>query len=163
MTADGCLIAFQPSAIHGTGGFARQAIAAGTRVIEYLGEPILKAESLERCRRGNACLFYLDDQRDLDGSVDWNPARHLNHSCAPNCDAELVGGQIWIVARRDIPAGEEITFNYNYDLTDYHEHPCRCGAAGCVGFMIAEELFDHLRRRGRGKLALKTCQDNSLI
>ena len=42
------LVCFRPSAIHGIGGFAKTDIAAGTRVIEYVGEKITKAESLRR-------------------------------------------------------------------------------------------------------------------
>jgi len=138
------LIEFRSSPIHGTGGFATGSIAAGSRVIEYQGERIGKQQSLERCIRGNHCIFYLDETWNLDGNVDWNPARLLNHSCAPNGEAERIDGRIWIVARRTISAGEEITFNYNYDLENYREHPCRCGSSGCVGFIVAQELFGHV-------------------
>jgi len=116
-------LVFKASPIHGVGGFARRDIPAGTRVIEYLGEKISKAESLRRCERNNEYIFELDDEHDLDGNVSWNPARFLNHSCAPNCEAILEGGKIWILAERDLKSGEEITFNYGYDLVDYKEHP----------------------------------------
>ena len=137
-------ISFRRSPIHGTGGFARRTIPAGTRVIEYVGSKITKAESLCRCEVSNECIFAIDDAHDLDGNVPWNPARFLNHSCAPNCEAELAEGRVWIVALRDVPAGEELTFNYGYDLEDYREHPCRCGAPECVGYIVAEEFFDHV-------------------
>lgn len=110
-------------------------------MIEYIGQKISKAESLERCCKGNHCIFYLDAEHDLDGDVPWNAARVLNHSCGSNCDAELLCGHIWIVANRDISAGEEITFNYNFDLVDYKEHPCHCGSPKCVGYIVAEEFF----------------------
>ena len=139
------LASFRNSMIHGTGGYARRDIALGTRIIEYVGEKITKAESLRRCEQDNQYVFVLDDEFDLDGNVPWNPARFLNHSCAPNCEAELDGGQVWIVALRDIKAGEELTYNYNYDLEDYREHPCHCGAPGCVGYIVAEEFFEHVR------------------
>ena len=141
------LVEFRSSAIDRRGGFARTGIPAGTRVIEYVGERISKAESLRRCEANNEYIFTLDDEHDLDGNVPWNPARLLNHSCAPNCEAELDEGRIWIIALRDIRAGEELTFNYGYDLENYREHPCRCGATECVGFIVAEEYFDHLRRQ----------------
>ena len=138
-------ISFRRSCIHGTGGFARRAILAGTRLIEYVGEKITKAESLRRCEANNEYIFTIDDQYDLDGSVEWNPARFINHTCAPNCEAEWDEDRIWIVALRDIPAGEELSFNYGYDLEDYREHPCRCGAPECVGYIVAEEFFEHVR------------------
>ena len=140
-------VVFRSSAIHGTGGFARRDIASGTRVIEYIGERISKAESLRRCERDNQYIFELDDEFDVDGNVPWNPARFINHSCAPNCEAELDGGRVWIVAVRDIKAGDELTFNYGYDLEDYREHPCCCGSRDCVGYIVAEEFFEHVRKQ----------------
>jgi SET domain-containing protein len=139
-------IVFTDSAIHGRGGFACRDVPLNTRVIEYVGEKITKAESLRRCELDNQYIFAFDDEYDLDGKVDWNPARLLNHSCTPNCEAEWDEDRIWIVAIRGIKAGEEITFNYGYDLEDYKEHPCRCGAASCVGYIIAEEFFESIRR-----------------
>ncbi|HAM70397.1 MAG TPA: hypothetical protein DCM86_01995 [Verrucomicrobiales bacterium] len=141
------LLRFQGSGIHGTGAFARGPIAAGTRVIEYLGERITKEESLRRCMRNNEYVFQLDEDSDLDGDVSWNPARFLNHSCAPNCEALHESGHIWIVSTRDISPGEEVTFNYGFDLERYKDYPCACGSPGCVGYMVAEEFHEHLRRQ----------------
>jgi SET domain-containing protein len=134
-------IVFRASPIHGMGGFARRAVPRGTSVIEYQGRRIDKAESLRQCELENPYIFALDDTFDLDGNVEWNPARLLNHSCAPNCEAENLDGRIWIVAAREILEGEEITFNYGYDLDSYREHPCQCGALRCVGYIVAEEHF----------------------
>jgi len=115
--------------------------------MEYAGEKISKAESLRRCELGNDCIFALDDEHDLDGNAPSNPARYLNHSCDPNCEAVPADGRLWIVARRGIAAGEELTFNYSYDLVDYREHPCHCGASECVGYIVAEEFFAHVRKQ----------------
>ena len=57
-------------------------------VLEYVGEKISKSESLRRCEENNEYIFTLNEQEDLDGNVEWNPARFINHSCVPNCDAE---------------------------------------------------------------------------
>ncbi len=82
---------------------------------------------------------------DLDGNVEWNPARLLNHSCVPNCEADCDGKSIWIVALRDLAAGEELTFNYGYELADYRDSPCLCGTTTCVGYIVAEEYFEQVR------------------
>lgn len=140
-------VLFRSSPIHGTGGFARGDIAAETRILEYVGEKITKQESLARCEQNNEYIFALSEVQDLDGNVRWNPARFLNHSCEPNCEARLEAGRIWIVALRGIREGEELTFNYGYDLEEYREHPCVCGAKRCVGFIVAEEFFEHVRRQ----------------
>jgi SET domain-containing protein len=141
------LVIFRSSSIHGLGAFAKSSFVRGTLIMEYLGERISKSESLRRCEQNNEYIFRLNDQEDLDGNVEWNAARFFNHGCAPNCEARLEDGHIWIIARRDIQAGEELTFNYGFDLEDYREYPCNCGAPGCVGFIVAEEFFEHVRKR----------------
>jgi uncharacterized protein len=140
---------FGPSSIHDFGAFARRDLPKGARLLEYVGQKIDKQVSIRRCEDNNEYIFTLNEREDLDGNVEWNPARFINHSCAPNCDAELEAGRIWIVASRAIRAGEEITFNYGFDLEDYRMYPCRCGAPGCVGFIVAEEFFEHVRRQAR--------------
>lgn len=139
------LVRFTGSSIHGVGGFAKQNLVRGGVIIEYVGERIGKAESLRRCEQNNEFIFTLDELHDLDGNVSWNPARFINHSCTPNCEAEVRDGRIWIIANRDISAGEELTFNYGFDLEDYRNYPCRCGSVGCVGYIVAEEFFEHVR------------------
>jgi uncharacterized protein len=141
------LLEIRNSSIHGTGAFALAPISAGQRVIEYVGERISKAESLKRCEANNPFVFTLNDVEDLDGDVEWNPARFINHSCSPNCDAEIDEDHVWIVARREIQPGEELTFNYGYDLSEYHDYPCQCGSPDCIGFIVAEEFFEHLRKQ----------------
>jgi len=140
-------ICFKESPIHGWGGFARIEIPAGTRIIEYVGERIDKCESARRCELNNSYIFTVDDSFDLDGNVGWNLARFVNHSCAPNCDAEWIDGQIWVVANRFIRAGEEITYDYGYDLDDYASYPCHCGGPDCVGYIVAAELARFVRKR----------------
>jgi len=141
------LFEVKPSRIHGTGVFARVDIAAETRVLEYVGERLSKEESLRRREANNFFVFTVTDEFDIDGAVEWNPARFINHSCAPNCEAREDDERIWIIASRKLDAGEELTFNYGYDLQDYEEHPCRCGAPECIGFMVAEEHFEDVRRK----------------
>ena len=134
------------SAIHGRGVYARTAIPDGTRIVEYVGEKITKAEALRREQQrlerlrtggdGSVYVFILNKRHDLDGRQSRNVARLINHSCEPNCRAETIRGHIWIIARRDIPAGEELTFDYGFPFSEWRQHPCRCGAPSCVGFIV---------------------------
>lgn len=140
------LFEVRASTIHGTGVFARADIAEGTKIVEYVGERLEREESLRRREDGNFFIFTVTDDFDIDGAVDWNPARFINHSCAPNCEAQEEDERIWIIAFRDIKAGEELSFNYGYELEDYEDHVCQCGASECLGFMVAEEYFDDVRR-----------------
>jgi hypothetical protein len=145
--ADNPWIEFRPSGIHGTGGFARRKIRKGTRMIEYVGHRISKRQSARQCVLGNTFIFTLNDREDLDGSVEWNLARFVNHSCDPNAEAEQDDDdRIFLVASRTIQPEEEITFNYGYDFSEYQDNPCECGAKNCLGFITAEEFHPRVRR-----------------
>ena len=134
------------SGVHGYGLFADDFIPQETRIIEYVGERITKAEAERReelrlarlAAGGDGCVyvFELNQRHDLDGKVAWNPARRINHSCAPNCETRNVRGRIWIFALRDIAPGEEMNYDYGFDYSEWRAHPCRCGAAGCAGFIV---------------------------
>ncbi len=150
------LLERKASAIHGWGLFAALEFRSGLRLIEYRGERIDKETSTERRRGGlNHSIFFLDDECDLDGNVEWNPARFINHSCAPNAEVICDEGRLWVISKRPIGAGEEITFDYGYDLEDYEDFPCQCGAASCVGYIVAQEFHADLARAIGRKLACK--------
>ena len=117
--------------IAGRGLFTAHHLTQGTRIIQYTGEKIPKAESDKRFAAGNDYIFQLNARCDIDGKVLRNKARYINHSCAPNCPVQLTTRTIWIVALRDITAGEELTYNYGYELDDATAHPCTCGAETC--------------------------------
>lgn len=140
-------VAFRKSPIHGMGGFARATIRKGARIIEYLGEKLDKAEAQRRCEAGNVYVFEVTEDFDIDGNVEWNPARWINHSCNPNAETEIIDGHVYVVATRTIRTGEEIVYNYNFDLSEYEDYPCNCGAEQCIGFMVAEEHWPEVRRR----------------
>lgn len=145
------------SPIHGTGVFAARPIRKGQRIMEYIGEKITKEESERRGleqmakaeREGCAAvyIFTLDDEWDLDGNLPENDARLINHSCLPNCEVWDYDGRLFIEAKRSIKAGEELCFNYGFDVETWEDHPCRCGAPNCVGYIVAEEQWPELRRR----------------
>jgi SET domain-containing protein len=149
------------SRIHGRGMFAVQEIPKGTRIIEYTGERITKAEGWrrelrrqERAKRGgDGCIytFELNTKVDIDGRVLWNTARYINHSCSPNCESQIVRGHVWIVAVRKIRPGEELTYDYYYDYDHYHEHPCRCGSDNCAGFIVKAPARWRVRHAARGR------------
>jgi len=141
------LFEIKTSTIHGTGAFALTFIKSGTKIAGYEGERISKSESARRCEQENPYIFYLNENEDIDGDSPANPARFINHSCNPNCETLMEEKRIWIQAVRDIPPGGELTFNYGYDLEAYRDHPCRCGAADCVGYIVSEEFFPQLRSK----------------
>ncbi|MCC6759121.1 MAG: SET domain-containing protein-lysine N-methyltransferase [Candidatus Omnitrophica bacterium] len=145
------------SKIHGRGVFAKKDIPKGARIIEYVGERITKAEAERRAEKllnkhkenqvhGAVYLFVLNKRHDIDGYVPYNTARHINHSCDPNAETEIIRGKIWIIAIKNIKKGEEITYNYSYDYDGYDEHHCYCRTNRCVGYILAEEHWPRLKK-----------------
>jgi SET domain-containing protein len=157
------------SPLHGDGIYARNPISRDTRVIEYTGELITKAESEKREEErrarqkagGDGCVYIFDlgPDHDLDGRAGGGLARLINHSCAPNCRAEIIEGRIWIVALRNIEAGEELTFDYGFPYKEWPLHPCRCGARRCAGFIVNAGQRWRVRKILRGRRGRNSAGD----
>jgi SET domain-containing protein len=124
------------SSIAGLGVFAARPFSAGQRVRrvnvvrEITAEEPLREDAGERIEH----CGYPDGKVLLWGF----PDRHVNHSCDPNAYESYQGEAIFIVARRDIAAGEEITFDYNLNTSGGNSWPCHCGAARCRGESVGD-------------------------
>jgi SET domain-containing protein len=134
------------SKVQGRGVFATRDVAEGERIVEYTGERISSDQADaqfpddEGARRHHTFLFAIDDQVVIDGSLGGNDARFINHSCDPNCEVVITRGRVYIHALRDIPEGEELSYDYwyvtdeSYTLDDLRRiYPCRCGSPKCRG------------------------------
>jgi hypothetical protein len=135
------------SPIHGLGAFALRDIPKGTRVIEYKGEIIDNDEADRRyddesMREHHTFLFILTSKLCVDAAFNGNEARFINHSCDPNCEPIVGHRHIWIDAKKRIPAGTEIAYDYSYEEEDdYTEadlrfYACRCGSPKCRGTIV---------------------------
>ena len=127
------------SRIHRTGCYTTVPIKEGTHIVEYLGDILTIDEADQRYPHQEVTyLFGLDDGKHvIDGK---NVAAFINHSCDPNCETDEIDGHVWIIALRDIEAGEELTYDYNlYDGEDDDMAPCECGAKDCRGSLYSEE------------------------
>jgi hypothetical protein len=139
--------AVRNSPVHGFGVFAVREIAKGEVIAEYAGERISHAAADERYRdrdvnSSHTFLLTLDDEWVIDGSVGGNDMRFVNHRCEPNCEAVERNGQMFIVATRRIPTGEELGFEYNIgreedDPENVDEiYACRCNSRRCRGTIL---------------------------
>ncbi|MGV3710655.1 MAG: SET domain-containing protein [Gemmatimonas sp.] len=135
------------SPMQGLGAFAIYPIPEGMRLIEYAGERLTPEAAELRYpdipgEVHHTMLFAIDDAVVVDAAVDGNEARFINHSCEPNCDAVVDDGRIWIEALRDIEVGEELAYDYAYQLKERHTparkrmYPCNCGSAKCRGSIL---------------------------
>lgn len=145
------------SGIHGRGLFASRPIPAGVRIIEYRGELIDKEESNRRGLElfekskstGGAAvyIFDLNDNFDLDGDKPYNDAKYANHSCDPNCEVINEDDRLYLYSLRRVSKHEELTFDYGYDIEHFLDHPCRCGAETCVGYIVRTDQRQKLKRK----------------
>ncbi len=135
-------IVVRASRIHrgGKGVFAIRKIKKEERIIEYRGKRLTKKQS---DKVDPTYLFELNSRYDVNGT---NAARYINHSCEPNCEADITRGRIWISALRDIEPGEELCYNYRYGYKESSDYPCECGTASCIGFMLAQEEWYKVHR-----------------
>lgn len=146
--ADHRRIQIRRSGVHGKGVFALQDIAEGEDLIEYVGEVISWAEAERRHPHdpqnpNHTFYFHIDEDHVIDGLHGGNASRWINHSCAPNCEADQQGSRVFIRALRAIAAGEELNFDYGLIIDERYtpklkaEYACWCGADECRGTMLA--------------------------
>tara|TARA_X000000368_G_C22901460_1_gene654278 strand:+ start:176 stop:685 length:510 start_codon:yes stop_codon:yes gene_type:complete len=149
------------SDIHGRGLYATTDIEGETQIIQYVGEKITKEESKKRALEwedearetgeGLVYIFELDDKYDIDGRLGDNPARYMNHSCDGNCEAINSDGEIWIVAIQDIKKGDELVYDYGYDMEHFLDHPCLCGSRNCIGYIVREDQRKKVKKLLKGR------------
>ena len=166
-TANEALVSVKGSKIHGWGLYADNNFKQGDVVAEYIGEYISNAvadarENYYRKQRIQDYQFRVNDKIVIDATLKGGHARYINHSCQPNCVAKIIEGEppnehlmrVVIIARRDIDAAEELTYNYHFPLeTDLaHRVPCNCGSPKCHGYMnwnIPEKMkWESVRKNG---------------
>jgi SET domain-containing protein len=110
-----------------------------------------KAEADERY--ANRDITYLFGVQDRDTVIDgFGTPMFINHCCEPNCQTEEdEDGHVYILALRNIAAGEELTYEYHLYDSDEDDQPCYCGTDACRGTMFSEA---EVRRRKKLGLPL---------
>jgi len=116
-------------------------------VQEYVGSVIddetkeerLRSWALDHPNDPNFYVMALDSGWFIDAREEANMSRFINHSCDPNCHLVRlnVGGQmrVGVFSIKDIPAGEFLSYDYQFDTKHGEKFLCRCGAKGCRGTM----------------------------
>lgn len=109
----------------GLGLFTSTPIKKGACVIEYTGNILTPQQEEES---NSLYLFDAENGVTIDGAPRWNTARYINHSCRPNCEIDIYKNRVYVMARRAIKPGEELTYDYDKDYFDAYIKPkgCRC-------------------------------------
>lgn len=75
----------------------------------------------------------------IDPTFKGNLARFINHSCDPNCETQKwhVLGEVCvgIFTLKDVNEGEELTFNYGFDIMKTTFQKCLCKSKNCKGYL----------------------------
>jgi len=138
-------VGIRSSPIAGRGSFAKESIKEGELVIRWGGGVVVSDEEFQRgFKQGKyqpeTSIHFDKDHKWVQLADDPNDADpFLNHSCDPNL--WFAGG--WpLVARRDIAAGEELTFDYATGETYPLSGRCECGSRDCRTMITGEEWND---------------------
>ena len=112
----------------GKGLFTNKPIKKHDRVIEYLGEIIDWKEYEKRVKEDkDGYLFFINKNLCIDAyNTPKFKARYANDAMGitrvkgkkNNCEYEIDGKQCFIIAKRDIEAGEEIFVSYTKEYWD---------------------------------------------
>ena len=136
----------------GWGLFLTESVGTGSFIVEYTGEIIDDKTCEERLwadkKRGedNFYLMEVMGNQIIDARHKGNLSRFINSSCHPNCetqkwqDGSTGETRVGIFAIQDIPAGAELTYDYNFahfggeGTTSF---TCMCGHPLCRGTLDA--------------------------
>ncbi|XP_016962781.1 probable histone-lysine N-methyltransferase CG1716 [Drosophila biarmipes] len=136
----------------GCGITAELQIPPGEFIMEYVGE-VIDSEEFERRqhlyskdRKRHYYFMALRGEAIIDATSKGNISRYINHSCDPNAETQkwTVNGELRIgfFSVKPIQAGEEITFDYQYQRYGRDAQRCYCEAANCRGWIGGEPDSD---------------------
>jgi uncharacterized protein len=139
------------SPIEGKGLFARRRIRRG-EIVAIKGGHVYDARTLARVKARIAVSYLQIADGFFIGALTSAEVRRnkmfINHSCVPNLG---IRGQLMFVARRDIAAGEELTYDWAMEEHGPGRTRCRCGTRACRGILTGRDWkIPRLQRRYRG-------------
>ena len=127
-TAD---IRVQESGISGRGLFAGREFGRDEALMIISGEAIDEVDAVRRERDEANWYIYWNHGRSFIDAAQTPKGRFLNHACMPNCKtAPRDETTLYLLALREIAAGEELTMDYDYPEI---YAVCRKYNPGCLG------------------------------
>ena len=128
------------SKIHGLGVFATRVFAEGEIILPIDDSRIVDADHPLRPELGEYS-YHCDYLAAGKTVLMKSPERHINSCCDPSAFVKTINGIRYVVARRMIKSGEEITCDYIIDCHGAIVWQCSCGSLKCRG-MIVSSFFE---------------------
>jgi hypothetical protein len=124
------------SKIHGVGVFAARDYTEGENILVIDDSRIVDDEHPLSPEQGEYEYHcdYLANGKVVHMQL---PERHINSSCDPNTYVRTINGLRYIVARRAIETGEELTYDYIIDCHGGIIWQCDCGSLRCRGTIVS--------------------------
>jgi hypothetical protein len=126
-----------------------QDLPEGSLIREYVGEVItmpLFAKRTQEYAEEKVEHFYfmsVTPNEIIDATKKGNISRFMNHSCNPNSYTErwIVRGRfrIGLLTNRFVPAGTELTFDYQFQRYGKEAQICYCGEDNCRGIIGGDD------------------------
>ena len=124
-------------------------LPAGTFIMEYVGEVVRSKEFRSRVKKytkqkvKHHYFMALRSDEIIDATCKGNLTRFINHSCEPNCETQkwTVNGDLRIgfFTIKNLQAGDEITFDYQFQRYGRKAQKCYCEAPSCRGYIGGNE------------------------
>ncbi len=112
------------SSIHGKGIFTKIDIPEDEIILVIEGEVIDGNECERREEEEDNVYIFWNGDNYIDTTKN-ELIRHLNHICDPNCYVDDRDEHtLFLIAAKNIKAGEELTIDYDYE--EIYQH-CKCG------------------------------------
>ena len=138
----------------GYGLIALEDIEKDDFIVEYIGKVVCLNPENDYAMQYKGMELYIDPSNA--------PGKYMNHSCIPNCRNEMWGvkgmPRLCFFAKRKTKSGEELTFNYGWELlvtgkTDLKRRgtECKCGAVNCHGIIERGIIISRKKRGKNGK------------
>ena len=141
--------------MHGKGVYAVVDLAEGETLIEYVGEVITWEEALNRHPHdptdpNHTFYFHIDEEHVIDAKHGGNSSRWINHSCKPNCEAEIEDDRVFIRAKKEHRGGQRAVLRLRPgDRRAPHARSCSSSTPAGVARKNAGAPCWHRRKRPR--------------
>jgi len=121
------------SEIKGKGVFAPHPIAKGEVILRIDDSVVIDPDDPELSKLIGGEPDHCDYLPDGTTILMQEPERYINHSCDPNVYTYTVDGERFVLAMRDVAAGEELVYDYAVNTVGGDWLDCLCGAPNCRG------------------------------